>query len=142
MVGGAAAHLHFAWFASVAPVLDVDALDRHLAPARLLENHLGAVVEIVAATTRTAWARVAGPLDPAEVAGELDPAVAEGGAAQVVVGAAGRADDVEGHLLTLRRTLPGGRPLDACARTRRRDDREIAAVPSQDVFRLSPVGPA
>ena len=93
----ATAYAHLGRVAGVAAVLNVDPLDRHLTPPRLLEDDLRAVVQIVATTARAARARIAGPANLAGRARQLDPTVLERSAGEVVVSTARRADDLEGH---------------------------------------------
>ena len=70
-----AAHADVRRIACVAAVLDVHTLDRHLRAARRLDDHLRAVIEVVAAARRTARPRIAGPADRTARARQLDQAI-------------------------------------------------------------------
>lgn len=108
-----AAHSHVGRITGVAAVLDMDPLDRHLASTRLLEDHLRTVVQIVAAAARTARPRVSCPLDQARCTRELDVARLERRTAEVVVGPARRAHDLETHAPSVRVSIPARAPTVA-----------------------------
>jgi hypothetical protein len=97
MVSSPTAHLHFGRVAHPASVFDVNALHRHLRAAGLLQDHLRNVVQIVPATLRAFWARVALPRDLAVITRELDMPVVEWLATQRIIRLALRTDDLKTH---------------------------------------------
>jgi len=86
VVSGTSAHLDLFGLAVVTPVLEVDSLDRHLRSARLLQDHLRKVIEVIASTGRALGPRVATPTDLARAAGQPQRPVAGRLAAQIIVG--------------------------------------------------------
>ncbi len=107
-----AAYTNVDRIAHVAPVLDVNPLNRHLAAARLLQDHLRAVVHVIAPARRASGPGIARPLDPAPGASQADLAVVERRSADVVVGAARWAHDLQGHGCTLERAPGRGEGTD------------------------------
>ena len=97
MVSSPTAHLHFGRVAHPASVFDVNALHRHLRAAGLLQDHLRNVVQIVPATLRAFWARVALPRDLAVITRELDMPVVEWLATQRIIRLELRTDDLKTH---------------------------------------------
>ena len=101
VMGPAAANLDL-WGVTVpASVLDVDALHRHLRTARLLEDHLRDVVEVVAAALHAARPGVTLPGHLARTTGQPDTTVVERHTTQVVVALTTRTGDLQGHGRTL-----------------------------------------